>query len=55
MVLCKEPKVVDLGGGRQKIVIKNANLTEEETHSTHMPSSLLCDACRIVSYQVSIT
>ena len=52
MVECTRPKYEHTDDGKVKIKLKSAELNEEETHSPHMPSTLKCDACIIIAYEV---
>lgn len=35
-----------------KMSFKSPELTDEEQHSSHLPSNLKCDACTAISFQV---
>ena len=37
----------------QKMTFTMPKMSEEEQHSMHLPSNMLCDACTAVAYQVS--
>ncbi|XP_076453461.1 marginal zone B- and B1-cell-specific protein-like [Babylonia areolata] len=48
-----EGETTVLPPGMQKLSFKPANLTEEDHHSLHMPSDLMCDGCRVVAHIVA--
>ena len=51
----EEPEKLDYRPTKasKTISFSTAQLTEEDSHSMHMPDDLRCDGCRAISYVVS--
>ena len=47
-------EVTQNADGTGTIRFEPPTLNDEESHSTHMPDMMKCDACKAIAYQVNI-